>query len=286
VRSRAGGALIWLAGLLACASPIAPRDPEPPVVDPATAPIIRSITVPAARVEANQDLAISAVVEDDETPLARLAFQWSATAGSISGSGASATWRMPGGIAAGVNVAVTLTVTDVYDAVENNAIVKKQFVVSQTSATFRVHDSLAEMKELARRFLVDLFGNSSVPVEDCLVDFSDLGRCAAGKDSERTDITDHRERCVVHQARILSQNAYLTNDANNGRVDNNAEFIDECTPGGWVTAPFGTPMDGRGNYWLTTLYDQGRWWLCSSHYDPEGTGASGLAQIKRRRWGQ
>jgi hypothetical protein len=273
--------------LAGCSSPIEPEVPEgplPPTPGPATAPVIRSLSVPTARVEAGQDIAISAVVEDAETPLGQLAFQWSATAGSIAGSGPSATWQMPLGIKAGANVTVTLTVTDTYDAVENNVLIKRQFVVSQTSTAFRVHDSLAEMKELARRFLVDLFGNSSIPVEDCLVDFSDLGRCADGKQNERDDITDHREDCVVQQAHILSQNAYLTSDSNNGRVDNLAEFIDDCTSSGRsITASKG-PMDSKGNYWVTTIYDQGRWWLCSSHYlAMDKLDVSGLAQIKRRR---
>jgi hypothetical protein len=272
--------------LAGCSSPIEPEVPEgplPPTPGPATAPVIRSLSVPTARVEAGQDIAISAMVEDAETPLAQLGFQWSATAGSIAGSGPSATWQMPLGIKTGANVTVTLTVTDTYDAVEGNNIVKRQFVVSQTSTGFRVHDSLAEMKELARKFLVDLFGNSSVPVEGCLVDFSDVGRCADGKESERNDITGHRASCIVQQAHILSQNAYLTSDSNNGRVDNLAEFIDDCTNSKLIASDRG-PLDSKGNYWVTTIYDQGRWWLCSSDYDDlDKQGMSGLSQIKRRR---
>ena len=41
-----------------------------------------------------------------------------------------------------------------------------------------MHDSVTELKELARKFLVDLFGNSQVPPAACLVDFSEVGKCA------------------------------------------------------------------------------------------------------------
>ena len=82
---------------------------------------------------------------------------------------------------AGVNVVITLTVIDKYQAVENNVIVEREFRVVGQAAPFRVHDSVTELKELARKFLVDLFGNSQVPPAACLVDFSEVGKCAKRK---------------------------------------------------------------------------------------------------------
>lgn len=57
---------------------------------------------------------------------------------------------MPGGLARGVDVTVTLAVAYRYDSVENGRLVTRESVVSRTSDAFRVHDSAAESKELAR----------------------------------------------------------------------------------------------------------------------------------------
>ena len=105
---------------------------------------------------------------------------------------------------AGVNVVITLTVIDKYQAVENNVIVEREFRVVGQAAPFRVHDSVTELKELARKFLVDLFGNSQVPPAACLVDFSEVGKCAKGAD-EYEDIVFNRSVVEIQKVIIYSQ---------------------------------------------------------------------------------
>lgn len=244
-----------------CSSPTAP--PKPPVVNPSSAPLIQSISVPTSRVETGQNIAISAVVVDAETPLTQLVYAWTATAGTITGTGATATWTHPAGITSGIDVTVTLTVTDTYDAVENNQIVKKQYVVSRTSSAFRVHDSNAEQKALAHRFLVELFGNSAVPVEQCLVDFSEVGRCAKGKALEREDVQAHRRDYVVISASISSQTVESFGP-NEGRVVSISRFVD-------IRKADNFRGDFCGAFVLTTIYDSGRWWLCESTLDRSQT---------------
>ena len=247
-------------GLLAsCAGPTKPGPPPPPVVGPATAPIIRAITVPAARVEVGTDVAITAVVEDAETPITSLAFQWSASAGTITSSGASATWRMPPGLKAGLDVTLTLTVTDTYDAIENNVVVKRQFVVPSTSAPFRVHDSTAEVKELARKFLVDLFGNSSIAPEACLVDFAPV--CETGRRAELHDIEVHRQATVLTAVQVMNQFALFSGPAS-GEV-HSAMFYAGHEPG----KVFITSM--CADFKITVVYVGNRWWICESTYDPD-----------------
>ncbi len=258
-----------------------PSGPTP--VGPATAPIIRSITVPGSRVEAGTDITITAVVEDAETPFAALTFQWAASAGTITGNGASATWRMPAGITSGVDVVIALTVFDAYDAIVNNTVVKRQFVVSRISAPFRVHDSAAEVKALARRFLVDLFGNSSVPAEACVVDFSDV--CAnfgEGKNSELQQIVAHRAGYVVISAQILNQNVVFTG-ASTGSVHSATMYVDRPR----TSKVLGTTC---GDFELTVVYVGGRWWLCESYFNeddlsfcPSASNDGGVARILRRR---
>lgn len=241
----------------ACGSPTAPA--PPPVVGPATAPVIGSITVPGSRVEAGTDVPVTATVTDAETPLDQLAYTWTASVGTITGSGPTATWRIAGGLTAGVDVTVTLTVTDTYDALDGTTVVKRQFVVSKTSSAFRVHDSRAELLSLATRFLRDLFGNSSIAPADCLVDFTDV--CAGmtfGKTAELQDITEHRTLVEVMSVTFFSQTVSLDGDA--ATVVSDTEFRDRWLSDG-IIRPY------RNEFVVTGRYVQGRWWICESYVD-------------------
>jgi len=256
-------------GTGACGGPTKPTPPPPPpMVGPATPPIIRSITVPVVRVETATDVTITAVVEDAETPLTQLTYLWTANAGAITGTGATVTWRHdpgitgggPAGLTAGVNVVITLTVVDKYQAVENNVIVEREFRVVGQSAPFRVHDSVAELKALSRKFLIDLFGNSRIPPADCLVDFSEVGRCAQGKADEYEDIVFNRSVVEILKAVIYSQ-AVQVNGFVTATVVNDAEFFDRWLKPGPGQKEF---TSTHADYVLTAIYDADRWWLCES----------------------
>lgn len=260
MRSRiAAGLTVVLAA--ACSGPTTPPPPPPPpVVGPATPPVIQAITVPTSRVETGADITITATVQDAETPLTQLAYQWTASAGTITGSGTTATWTMPAGIKAGVNVTITLTIVDTYDAVENNQVVNRQFTVVGTSTSFRVHDSVAETKELARRFLIDLFGNSAVQPEACMVDFSDT--CAGlpeGKTAELEQVRRHRRDFIVYQATMLAQRVDW-DGAGFGYVHNAVLYDDQE-----IGKPPKSPT--CGDFYLTVVYVGGQWWLCESYFD-------------------
>jgi len=252
---------VWVVLAAACSGPTAPPPPPPPpVVGPATPPVIREIVVPTSRVEAGQDITVTASVEDAETPLSQLAYQWAASAGTITGSGTTATWTMPRGITAGVNVVITLTVEDTYDAVVNNQVVKQQFTVVGTAPTFLVHDSEAELLALAVKFLRDLFGNSSVRPADCLVDFTDLcADLAFGKTAELADITHHRSVVEVQSVTFFSQIVTFP-EADAGVVYSDAEFRDRWLSDG-IVRPY------RNEFVVTGRYHQGRWWICESYVD-------------------
>ena len=273
---RRGLLLIVVVGAVAC-SESTPLDPlVPPTVKITTPPIIRSIAGPTGRVETGQDFAITAVVEDAETPLANLSYAWTANAGSISGTGPVVTWRHAPGLKAGVDVVITLTVIDKHKAVENNAIVDREYRVVGQAAPFRVHDSVAEMKELARKFLLDLFGNSAVPPAGCLVDFTEAGRCARGKQAELEDITENRQLVVIKSGKIYSQ-AFVSEGINAARVISDAEFFSVWNYSGQGGLE-------RGGFIVTGIYDQNRWWLCESTYDPT-SGHGPLSLLYKRRSG-
>ena len=269
--SRIGARAVRLAAAVAvvlgtsCSGPTKPGPPPPPVVGPATPPVIRSITVPVSRVEAGTDVPITAVIEDAETPLASLTLQWSASAGTITGgSGPTAVWRVPPGLTSGINVTVSLTVIDTYDAVVNNVVVKQQFVVSSSSPPFRVHDSVAEVKELARKFLVDLFGNSSVSPAACMVDFSDT--CASlpeGKTREQEEIVDNRAMVVTTRVEMFNQDVKFFSPTF-GTVHSATQYT-----GHYI----GDPMLGStcGDFEVTVVYVGNRWWICESYFNEEDT---------------
>lgn len=260
-------------GAGACSGPTKPTPPPPPpTVGPATPPIIRSITVPVVRVETATDVTVSAVVEDAETPLTQLTYLWSANVGAFTGTGPTVTWRHDPGIkeplTAGVNVVITLTVIDKYQAVENNVIVEREFRVVGQAAPFRVHDSVTELKELARKFLVDLFGNSQIPPAACLVDFSEVGKCAKGKADEYEDIVFNRSVVEIQKVIIYSQ-AVQVNGFVSATVVNDAEFFDK-----WLNPAPGQKefTSTHADYVLTAIYDADRWWLCeSTHTNVKGT---------------
>jgi hypothetical protein len=249
-----------LGALAACSTPTQPTPPDDP--GPATAPVIRSITVPSSRVEAGQDVVITAVVEDAETPLTDLVYTWSASAGTITGTGTTATWRMPAGITAGVDVVITLTVVDNFERLAGNVLVRGQFTVVETSSVFRVHDSEAETKELARKFLIDLFGNSSVPPADCMVDFADVcAHLSNGRIDELSQIVANRELVLIREATLLIQRL-AWNSADTGSV-HSAVLYDDIYLDGSPKLPT------CGDFEVTVVYVNGRWWICQSFYNKD-----------------
>src|SRR6267142_1196909 len=72
-----------------------PVDTTPP--KPNEAPVISSLATSSPRVEADGQVTVTAVVQDAETPIDQLAYQWSAAPvnGEFSGAGREVRWRAP-----------------------------------------------------------------------------------------------------------------------------------------------------------------------------------------------
>jgi hypothetical protein len=255
--------LLLVTVALGCGHPTGPTPPPPPTVGPATPPVIQSIAVPTSRVEAGQDITITATVTDAETPLSQLTYLWAASAGTITGTGSTVTWQHPTGIKAGVDVVITLTVVDRYQAVDGNVIVEREFRVVGQSQPFRVHDSPAETRELARRFLVDLFGNSSLGPAQVLVDFSDTCYNAPnGKKDEANDVIENRQIVVIQSVTIFSQSVSFTTPSS-AIVHSDTQFMDK-----WIYD--GQIRPNRDDFVVTAIYETGRWWLCQSYIGGHG----------------
>jgi hypothetical protein len=236
--------------------PSAPQQqvPQPGPVN--TAPVIHSVTSAVARTEVDTDVTVTADVSDAETTNDKLVFTWSATAGQITGSGPTVTFRLPkDAVLTPVNVTVSLQVTENY----TDAGVAKQNTATATSTPLLVHDSKQELGDMGVKFLVDLFGNSNVAPSACLVDFSDS---CQGKSKEFGDITNNRANFHIYSANAsvgVVTFAGPAATATNAEVDLPCEFHDH-------NFPSGKDGDSTGTRILTAVYQQDRWWLCESSF--------------------
>ncbi len=115
-----------------------------------TAPTISSVIAQGTRphepknfADLDEEIAVTAAVDDPDTPADRLTFEWKADEGTINGSGATVTWRAPADAATPKSVTLTVNVSDPGS--------------NRTTGTVNVslHNSTKEVGDLARQFLLD-----------------------------------------------------------------------------------------------------------------------------------
>jgi hypothetical protein len=221
------------------------------------APVIRSIRVALSRVEVDQDVEVTAEVEDAETNPDQLTYEWSAPAGTFSGTGRTVRWRLAKGAAqTPLDVTINLTVVERYTEVANSIVITREQRVTQSAAPFRAHDSDAELRKISIEFLVYLFGNSTISPSACLVDFSDSCR---GKQDELQDIEHNRKTFVILSAQATIASVSISSDRMSADVIAPCIFRDrEIASGHEATS--------SGDCYLTAVYERDRWWLCSSSF--------------------
>jgi hypothetical protein len=257
-------------------SPIAPPPPPPPIVHTVnTPPTIKAITVGASRAEVGDVVAISAEIEDAETPVDQLKYTWTASAGTFTGTGRQVTWTLAKGAPTPVEVTFGVTVTETYADVDdaNKPITRENKVSLNAPGTLRVHDSAAEIGKIVFAFLVTYFGNSNVSADAAVVDFIDpCPDCPSGKEDERDDVQDNRDRYTF----ISSSIDILSVDVNGSRTFASVDAYCAFTSTEKSSGISGTAV---GICSLTALYSNGRWWLCESHARPlPSAGMAGNAQ--------
>jgi hypothetical protein len=256
-----GVAVLGLSWFAACGGspngpgPINPPPPPPPPVN--TPPVIDSITASASRTEVDTDVTLTATVRDAETPVSQLTYAWSADAGTFTGTGATVTWRVAKGITTPVDVAIKLTVTENYGSGQQNT-------VSGTSPAVRVHDSPAELTSLSMGFLGD-FANSSVSPSTCVRNFSDG---CSGKADEKRDIESNREHFTIVNSSLRMRDVRIAGSQLSANMRVECSFtsrIDKCEPAdkSCVVGKVGTVA---GDCLLTGVYEQQKWWLCTSNF--------------------
>ena len=194
-----------------CSAPTAPAPPAPPNTQPPppppppapnVAPVIASITASRSRAEVEDAIVITAAVTDAETPVENLKYTWAVEVGEITGEGRVVTVKVPRNTKpTPIELKVTLTVTESYAGTNaSGQLATLEHRVVQSATLTRVHDSAAELSAMSLRFLLDLFGNSRVPADQCVVDF---WTGCPGKDAELDDIK--KNRVGVPDSRCLGE---------------------------------------------------------------------------------
>ena len=153
--------------------------PNPP-------PVITSLVVQSTRANApsnfgdvGEEVVATATVQDAETPVSGLTFEWSAEGGAFTGTGPSVRWRVPTGVATPTQLKVTVKVTETVGATSQS--------VSST-ATVRVHDSIKEISDVSVQFLLDFSVQSNAP----RYVIRNFYTGCAGRAEELVDVTNNR----------------------------------------------------------------------------------------------
>ena len=227
------------------------------------APVIESISASTDRVEVDNEITVTAVVQDQETPVDQLRFDWSADAGTFSGEGPVVKWRAPKDIKTPADYELRLKVTETYGSPSSTGV-RPQNVTTGSVPVVRVHDSQKELGDLAMQFLND-FAQSGVPASTCVRDFSDSCR---GKAEERGDIEANRLHFEILNSSLTLRSVSVSSSGLSANVVVACSFtsrIKACDPGDKACA-VGDVGTARGDCILTGKYEERRWWLCDSHF--------------------
>lgn len=239
-------------------TPTGPTPPPPPPVVINTPPAIAEVRIGGPRVDANQEVEVTASVQDAETPLDQLIYAWSASPanGTFTGNGPLARWRAPGQQKTPDIYTLTLTVTEKYmsagQAQENRV---------SSSVTVHYNDSVAEVNALAVQFYKD-FGTYEASATECVRNFSDNGTCASEKQAELEQIQANRNR---RDYRIVGSTLNMTPNITVDSRMTGATFLQSCTFDD-VSTVNGKHTLTTGDCLLTAVYENWRWWLCRSNF--------------------
>jgi hypothetical protein len=233
-----------------------PGPNPPPVITSLVAQSTRT-NAPSNFADVGEEIAVTATVQDAETPASRLTFEWSADGGTFTGTGASVRWRAPAGVAVPAQLKLTVKVTEPTDGASQS--------VSST-VTVRVHDSIKEISDLSVQFLLD-FSDSKLAPEYVIRNF--YAGCP-GRNSELSDVQNNRKNYIINSYKIGTPTSATVNFGGTcpfrGRTG-----VDGCvqTPVEWHATyiPTGLTETSVGTDQTTAVYRESRWWLCDSDFN-------------------
>lgn len=249
-----------------------PPNNNPPVISSITAQGLR-LNQPPNFADLSESIRITASVRDDETAVDQLEFQWSATAGTFSGTGPSVTWQAPV-TAPSTPTQVTLTLK-VIERYGTGGIFSQEVTGTRIVA---LHDSSRELGDMARRFLIEFSKpQTNQDWRDIMRDFSfTAGVCPdlGDVENERQDVIDHYTNYFMHEYSVGAATVSFNFGA---RCPFRSRKGDGCitVPVRWESTnrSTGVRSSTSGSDYIAAAYSatDRRWWLCSSDYDPTGT---------------
>jgi hypothetical protein len=197
----------------------------------------------------------------------QLTYNWTATAGTFTGTGAQVTWQAPAAAQTPMTVTLTLEIVERYGTGQEHRVTR--------TAPVALHDSIKEVGDMSRQFLIDFSNTLLKNTDEIMRNFGTAAICPHPNEltDERDQVTNHYRSFVVHQSTI-------------GGASVNVNFGGSCyaglrgdacasVPVAWDSTELSTNRRGttQGIDHLTAVYskEQTRWWLCSSRF--AGTGS-------------
>lgn len=241
----------------------APSNNPPPVIKALVAKGSRK-NEPERFADLGETIGLGAAVIDAETPGDALVYRWTASAGTISGSGASVSWTAPATATTPATVTVTLTVLERF--VTNDTTPPR--VVDNTATggvTIALHDSVKEVGDMATRFLTN-FSQSTVPVDVVMQDF--LPGCY-GTSAERADVEDNRREFLITSWTVSTSPTVTVNF--DGTCPFRTRPGDACSASDveWHSIRLSTNANEgvTGVDQVAAVYRGDKWWLCDSQFN-------------------
>lgn len=281
---RCGGLLhraTGLACLIVAGCGGSPVKPAPPLngggdqqLPANNAPVIESIGIQGFRprepgnfADPGESIGVVATVHDEETPPDRLTYEWSATAGAFSGAGASTTWTAPAVVTRPTDVGITVKVVERYGP---SSAPEQRHEVTGTAAV-SLHDSIKEVGEMSRQFLLEFSDSRMRDIAYIMRNFSRT-RCPEPRevDDETEQVAGNRINFWIWNFRIGMP--AVTVDFG-GRCPFRGKMGDACAvvPSYWDSTDLrdGTRGGIDGNDIIAAAYapQDSRWWLCASDYN-------------------
>lgn len=250
-----------------------------------TPPVVKSVVASDTRIEVGSPVTLTATVEDAETPVANLQFAWTLPPGSMTatGNGSTISWTPASGFTTPADLTIGVTVTETY----TSAGAQKQ---NTATGELKVHvnNSAKELADQALRFLGD-FADSRVSAEKCVSEFSTSTKtCANGKADEFDDIDANRYDLLIIASTLRHTSLTIAPSKVNATVHTFCSFTSQVIaqkPKKCIDCPFGSVGTTSGDCFTTHVYENGKWWLCESHYASQGLTSAFQRLLERTLFG-
>jgi hypothetical protein len=250
---------------------------QPPIVSGISSRSPRR-NAPGAFADLDEAITVTATVTDAETPADQLLYEWTADAGTFSGTGREVTWRAPTQASTPAEVRLNLVAVETYQTVNAQGLPVTAEHRVPGSLTVRLHASAKEVRDLAVEFLTD-FSQQRLSPEQVVRNFSDSCR---GKGEELSDVRNNQREFTI-TGFTVDPNPPVEIDFG-GVCRDRGRTGDACT---YVNVRWESIEKEDGRRWVTVgvdqvnaIYENSRWRLCDSDFFGTVT-ANGRPTLRR-----